>query len=31
VNEIKEHGGVNGRKLRMLFEGAQTPTESVAR
>jgi branched-chain amino acid transport system substrate-binding protein len=30
ANEINEHGGVNGRKLRMIFEGAQTPAESVA-
>jgi branched-chain amino acid transport system substrate-binding protein len=30
LNEINEHGGVNGRKLRMIFEGAQTPAESVA-
>jgi branched-chain amino acid transport system substrate-binding protein len=29
LNEINEHGGVNGRKLRMIFEGAQTPAESV--
>jgi branched-chain amino acid transport system substrate-binding protein len=30
ASEINEHGGVNGRKLRMIFEGAQTPAESVA-
>jgi branched-chain amino acid transport system substrate-binding protein len=30
LNEINEHGGINGRKLRMIFEGAQTPAESVA-
>jgi branched-chain amino acid transport system substrate-binding protein len=29
LNEINGHGGVNGRKLRMMFEGAQTPAESV--
>ena len=30
LNEINQHGGINGRKLRMIFEGAQTPAESVA-
>jgi branched-chain amino acid transport system substrate-binding protein len=30
LNEINQHGGVNGRKLRMIFEGAQTPADSVA-
>ena len=30
LTEINQNGGVNGRKLRMIFEGAQTPGESVA-
>jgi branched-chain amino acid transport system substrate-binding protein len=30
VAEINRNGGVNGRTLRMIFEGAQTPAESVA-
>ncbi len=30
LNEINAHGGVNGRKLRMIFEGAQTPAEALA-
>lgn len=30
ISEINAHGGVNGRKLRLIFEGAQTPAESIA-
>ncbi len=30
INEINRNGGVNGRKLRMIFEGAQTPAEALA-
>lgn len=30
VNEINRNGGVSGRKLRMIFEGAQTPAEALA-
>ncbi len=30
LNEVNAHGGVNGRKLRMIFEGAQTPAEALA-
>ena len=30
VDEINANGGVNGRKIRLQFEGAQTPAESVA-
>jgi branched-chain amino acid transport system substrate-binding protein len=30
LTEINQNGGVNGRQLRMIFEGAQTPGESVA-
>ena len=30
VDEINANGGINGRKLRLQFEGAQTPAESVA-
>jgi branched-chain amino acid transport system substrate-binding protein len=30
VDEINANGGIDGRKLRLQFEGAQTPAESVA-
>lgn len=30
VNEINANGGVNGRKLRLIFEGAMTPADSIA-
>ncbi len=30
LNEINAHGGVNGRKLKLIFEGAATPAESIA-
>jgi branched-chain amino acid transport system substrate-binding protein len=30
VDEINANGGINGRKLRLQFEGAQTPAESIA-
>jgi branched-chain amino acid transport system substrate-binding protein len=30
VDEINVNGGVNGRKIRLQYEGAQTPAESVA-
>jgi branched-chain amino acid transport system substrate-binding protein len=30
VDEINATGGINGRKIRLQFEGAQTPAESVA-
>ena len=30
VEKLNEAGGVNGRKLRLLFEHASTPAESVA-
>ena len=30
VDEINANGGINGRKLRLQFEAAQTPAESVA-
>lgn len=30
VDKINEAGGINGRKLRLIFEGANTPAESVA-
>src|SRR6266436_9640986 len=30
VEEINANGGVNGRKIRLQFEGAQSPAESVA-
>jgi branched-chain amino acid transport system substrate-binding protein len=30
VDEINANGGVNGRTLRLQFEGAQTPAESIA-
>jgi len=30
VNEINENGGVNGRKIRLIFEGATTPADSIA-
>jgi branched-chain amino acid transport system substrate-binding protein len=30
VNEINKNGGVNGRKVRLIFEGAQTPAEAIA-
>ena len=30
VEKINEAGGINGRKLRLLFEHASTPAESVA-
>src|SRR6516225_7020244 len=30
VDEINANGGVNGRKVQLQFEGAQTPAESIA-
>jgi branched-chain amino acid transport system substrate-binding protein len=30
IAEVNRNGGVNGRNLRLIFEGAQTPAESVA-
>ena len=30
VDEINANSGINGRKLRLQFEGAQTPAESIA-
>jgi branched-chain amino acid transport system substrate-binding protein len=30
VDKINETGGINGRKLRLIFEHASTPAESVA-
>src|SRR6516162_8719427 len=30
VDKLNEAGGINGRKLRLLFEHASTPAESVA-
>ena len=30
VEKLNEAGGINGRKLRLLFEHASTPAESVA-
>ena len=30
ANEINANGGVNGRKIRLIFEGATTPAESIA-
>jgi branched-chain amino acid transport system substrate-binding protein len=30
VDEINTNSGINGRKLRLQFEGAQTPAESIA-
>ncbi len=30
AEEMNANGGVNGRKIRLQFEGAQTPAESVA-
>lgn len=30
IDKINEAGGINGRKLRLVFEGANTPAESVA-
>ncbi len=30
VDEINAHGGINGRKVKLLFEGAQSPAESIA-
>lgn len=30
AGEINAHGGINGRKLRVIFEGAETPGEAVA-
>lgn len=30
VNEINENGGVNGRSIRLIFEGATTPADSIA-
>lgn len=30
VNELNANGGINGRKLRLLFEGAETPAASIA-
>jgi len=30
TNEINAHGGVNGRKIKLIFEGATTPADSIA-
>lgn len=30
VREINENGGVNGRQIRLVFEGATTPADSIA-
>jgi branched-chain amino acid transport system substrate-binding protein len=30
ANEINANGGVNGRKIKLLFEGAATPADSIA-
>ena len=30
VEKLNDAGGINGRKLRLLFEHASTPAESVA-
>jgi branched-chain amino acid transport system substrate-binding protein len=30
LNEINQHGGINGRQLRLIFDGAQTPAEALA-
>src|SRR5262249_60431600 len=30
IDKLNEAGGINGRKLRLIFEHASTPAESVA-
>jgi ABC-type branched-subunit amino acid transport system substrate-binding protein len=30
IDKLNEAGGINGRKLKLLFEQASTPAESVA-